>query len=138
MHGVPYLDETLHPASFMRLAVGLGIAFATCGCAHGERATNPRTAVDARLDDPMPARATPIDDGFDDALAHTQHITPPAEHPPSRSLGYLGDQPIGELPTPRHHEPAWTRPFPCHWTGTCGFVPLQPYFPPYVEVYSGE
>lgn len=122
----------------MRLAVGLGLAFATCGCAGGERATSPRTPTDARLDDPMPTRASPIDDDFDDAVSHELHITPPAERPPSRSLGYLGDQPIGELPTPPQHDPAWTRPFPCHWTNTCGLVPLQPYFPAYVEVYSGE
>jgi hypothetical protein len=124
----------------MRLAVGLGIAFAACGCADGgERATShPRTAADARLDEPMPTRATPIDDGFDEALSHDLHITPPAEHPPSRSLGFLGDRPIGEEPNPPHRDPSWTRPFPCHWTGTCGMVPLQPYFPPYVEVYSGD
>jgi hypothetical protein len=135
---LPSLDETLHHAGVMRLAVGLGIAFAACGCADGESATNPRTARDARFDDPMPTRATPIEDDFDDALSRSLHITPPAERPPSRSLGYLGDQPIGELPTPPHREPAWTRPFPCQWTNTCRQVPLQPYYPPYVEVYSGD
>jgi hypothetical protein len=86
----------------------------------------------------MPTRAPPIEDDFDDALSHSLHITPPGDHPPSRSLGYLGDQPIGVLPTPLHREPAWTRPFPCQWTSTCGQVPLVPYYPPYVEVYSGE
>ena len=129
----------------MRLAVGLGIAFAACGCADGgERATNPRTARDVapvremRFDDPMPTRATPVEDDFDEALARATRITPPAEHAPSRSLGYLGDEPIGVLPTPPHHEPAWTRPFPCHWTNTCCQLPLLPYYPPYVEVYSAE
>ena len=116
----------------MRLAVGLGIAFAAWGCADGGRATHPRSSAD----DPMPTRATPVEDDFDEAVSLAQHITPPAEHPPSRSLGYLGAQPIGEVPNPPHHDPAWTRPFPCQWTRTC--CPLQPYYPAYVEVYSAE
>ncbi|HEY3821037.1 MAG TPA: hypothetical protein VGL81_27925 [Polyangiaceae bacterium] len=123
----------------MRLAVGLGLAFAACGCAGGgERVNGPRTARDARLDDPMPTRATPVEDHFDQTMALFLRITPPAEHPPSRSLGYLGDQPIGTLPTPPHHEPAWTRPFPCQWTSSCLLIPLEPYEPPYVEVYYGD
>lgn len=110
----------------MRLAVGFGIAFAACGCADGgERATIPRTARDVRFDEPIPTLAT-------------QHLTPPAEPVPSRSLGYLGNEPIGVLPTPPHHEPAWTRPFPCRWTNSCYPVLLVPYYPPYVEVYSEE
>jgi hypothetical protein len=120
----------------MRLAVTLGIAFAACGCAEGgERATTPRSPVAARCDDPMPTRASPIAEH--DALAYELHITPPGEHPPSLSLGYIGDQPIGVLPTPPHREPAWTRPFPCDWTNTCWMAPVPPYYPPYVEVYSG-
>ncbi len=133
------MDGGLHTPRSMRLAVGLGLAFAACGCANGgERATNPRTARDARLHDPMPTRATPIEDDFDDAVARSQHITPPAEHAPSRSLGYIGDQPIGWLPTPPHREPAWTRPFPCHWTNTCRPVVFLPEDLPCAEVHSGE
>ena len=90
------VDGRLQEAGSMRLAVGLGIAFAACGCADGGRAISSRTPAD----DPMPTRAAPLDDEFDEAVSQTQHITPPAEHPPSRSLGYLGDQPIGELPSP--------------------------------------
>src|ERR1019366_10119540 len=77
---------TCTPRGLMRLAVGLGIAFAACGCTDGGRSTHPRSPAD----DPMPTRATPVEDDFDEAVSLAQHITPPAEHPPSRSLGYLG------------------------------------------------
>ena len=118
----------------MRLAVGLGIAFAACGCAGGPRASHARAAVD----DPMPTRATPIVERFQEVVSWDEHITPPAEHAPSRSLGFIGDQPIGVLPDPPHVEPAWTRPFPCHWTRTCGMVPLLPCYPAYVGAYPGD
>ena len=133
---VAILDGTLQPVPGMRLAVELSIALLACGCVDaGERATTPRTPADQPFDDAVSARATgSIDDDFDDAVSHAPHIPPPAEHPPSRSLGYIGDQPIGELPDPPHRAPAWTRPFPCDWTGTCRLVPYEP---PYVEVYSG-
>ena len=114
----------------MRLAVALGIALAASGCAErGELARAPRSPVAGRCDDPMPTRASPIEEH--DTLSYEQHITPPREHPPSISLGYMGDQPIGVLPTPPHREPEWTRPFPCDWTNTCWMVPLVPYEPPY-------
>ena len=127
------MERALHRQPAMRVAVGLGFAFAACGCAEVGGAI-PRTSAE----EAMPSRTAIVDDPFDEAFAEAQHITPPAEHAPSRSLGHLGDQPIGELTTPPHHDPAWTRPFPCHWTGTCGLVPIAPYAVPYLEVHSGE
>jgi hypothetical protein len=85
----------------------------------------------------MPTRATPIVEQFDQFAYADPHITPPREHAPSLSLGFMGDQPIGVLPDPPHREPAWTRPFPCHWTRTCGMVPMMPFYP-VSAVYSGD
>jgi hypothetical protein len=126
----------------MRLAVGLGLAFAASGCVDGgEHAAHVRTARDARFDESVPATSyvgPRVEDRFDEAASMTVRMTP-AERAPSRSLGYLGDEPIGRLPTPPHREPAdWARPFPCHWTSTCLMVPPRPYYPPSVEVYPGD
>ncbi len=43
---------------------------------------------------------------------------PPVLRPASISLGFIGDEPLGVNGTPRHFEPAWTRPFPREWTGS--------------------
>jgi hypothetical protein len=119
------VEAPLHLATRMRAVLGLALALAASGCA-AEMEAAPRTMC------PPPR----VGDDFDDAFVYDEHLTP-AEPAPSRSLGYLGDRPIGVLPMPPHHEPAWTRPFPCDWTGTCRWPPPPPYYPPLVEVYGG-
>jgi hypothetical protein len=100
----------------MRNVVRLGVALAAVGCGAGEPGLQPRTADDAH---PCERVSVPLE---------------PAPAPMvtrSVSLGFIGDSRIGVLPTLPHYEPAWTRPFPCHWTGTCWAYPPPGYAPQY-------
>jgi hypothetical protein len=110
------LETPLHRAARMRAMVGVGIALVVCGCAETD------AEVDAR---------SPVRDHFPEQFALAQQSEPPAQRPRSISLGYIGDAPLGTQPTPPHHEPYWTRPFPCHWTNTCWAIP-----PPYPAPYA--
>jgi len=106
----------------MRSAIGLALALAVSGCADAESEIEPRTPVNAQLFDPTTLRAPDIVDGFPQVFAMAQENAPPPQRPTSLSLGFIGDAPLGTQPTPPHHEPYWTRPFPCHWTGSCQFA----------------
>jgi hypothetical protein len=119
----------------MRSAMVIALALAFSGCADGESGLEPRTPVNAQLFDPTTMRAPDIADGFPQVFAMTEENTPPALRPGSISLGYIGDAPLGTQPTPPHTEPYWTRPFPCHWTGTCQFA--LPYAVPYLGMVVG-
>jgi hypothetical protein len=106
----------------MRPAIGLAFALAVSGCADGESEIEPRTPVNAQCVDATTLRAPDIMDGFPQVFAMAQENAPRPRRPSSISLGSVGDEPLGTQATPPHTEPYWTRPFPCHWTGTCQFA----------------
>jgi hypothetical protein len=115
--------------------VGLGIPLAIVGCGNAERDIAPRSPADACPCEGATAGPSPAD--LADVPAQASAFVPPAPPPEpgvarSISLGFIGDSPIGVEPTPPHREPAWTRPFPCHWTDTCWAYP-PPCLAPYVE-----
>jgi hypothetical protein len=118
----------------MRSAIGIAVALAVSGCADTESNIAPRTPVNAQLIDPTTLPAPDIVDGFPQVFAMAVENTPPPQRPRSISLGFIGDAPLGTQPTPPHAEPYWTRPFPCHWTGTCQFA-LR-YGVPYLAVIA--
>lgn len=118
----------------MRFVLGIAFALATGGCATD---LEPAPCTPPLPRGSVAAPAAAVGDDFDEAFVQDQPIAP-TEPARSRSLGYIGDQPIGVLPTPPHHEPDWTRPFPCHWTGTCFMAPVPQYIPPSWQIYPGD
>jgi len=106
------------------VAIGTACAIAALGCADAESELEPQTPVNAQWVDPMRLRAPDIADSFPVVFVEAQRTAPPRRRPQSVSLGFIGDAPLGTEATPPHHEPYWTRPFPCHWTGTCGLWPV--------------
>jgi hypothetical protein len=101
------------------IAIGVAVTLAALGCADAESDLEPHTPVNAQLVDHTDVRAPEIVDGFPHVFAIAQSRTPLPQRSRTVSLGFIGDAPLGTEPTPPHQEPAWTRPFPCHWTGTC-------------------
>ena len=115
------------------LAIAIACALAAFGCADAESELEPQTpvntanadhAANAQWVDPTQMRAPDIADSFPVVFADAQRTAPPLRRTRSVSLGFIGDTPLGTEATPPHHEPYWTRPFPCHWTGTCGPWPI--------------
>ena len=113
------------------VAIGAACALAA-GCADAQSEIEPQVPVNAQLYDHTRMPAPDIVDSFPQAFAMTQSKAPRPWRPRSISLGFIGDGPLGTEATPPHHEPYWARPFPCHWTNTCGLVPLW-----YVSPYAG-
>ena len=109
----------------MRDVAALGIALVAWACG-GESQVAPRTPVDAQKTEPTCVAAPAIQDGFPAAFEQSQVEDPyRVERPQSIDFGPIGDWPIGrDGPTP-HHVAEWEKPFPCHWTNTCGMRPMM-------------
>jgi hypothetical protein len=104
----------------MRIALSLGVALTTCACAG--HAIEPRSAVR---------------DTFPERFHAAQVAAPAAQGVQSRSLGFIGDAPIGLEPNPPYHLPWWERPFPCEWTNTCQILAPRVYYAPCRVMWGG-
>jgi hypothetical protein len=119
----------------MRIAMGIAFTVAVSACAAPSELA-PQVPINAQQVDHTTMRAPAIADTFSTVFSMAEQSARPWERPRSISLGFIGDAPLGTVPTPHHREPEWVRPFPCHWTGTCWMVPML-YGPPYFDGYGG-
>jgi hypothetical protein len=121
----------------MRIAVSLALAvlaLPACGCAEADSAIEPRLPVNAQLIDHTRVQGPDIEDGFPEVFQQAAESAPPPRRREAISLGFIGDGRLGQEPSVPQRAPDWTRPFPCHWEGTCWMVPA--YTAPYVGVVA--
>jgi hypothetical protein len=112
----------------VRTIAMIAVAASTLPACVAESEIEPRTPVNAQLVAHEKMKNPDIRDGFMQ-VAQPSYATSPPPPPPRRtvSLGFIGDEPVGMYAPPP--EPTWARPFPCHWTRTCGYV--APRYDPY-------
>lgn len=103
----------------MRFVSIAAAAMLACGCADMQSDLEPHVPVNAQFVEHERMKAPDIRDGFDQTFYSMREAVAPPRMRHSISLGYIGDSKIGTEWTPPHGEPYWSRPFPCHWTGTC-------------------